>query len=322
MSANYTIYKGRVWKEYTSNKLLLTLDAGAAGALEAAIPLWVSLVGPLSWILIQYCWFRISVLRGIRVQQTLPFYYRQKQVLLHNSAGDLSTVADSFRLFWAWRKKQGYQKSCWKTAPLLIIALLFWSGWQATAIVSSYIWQTKEPTVGLVRSGTCGYSIPEGPGADLATRQSGISVTIAAETYVTQCYGTGSTGACDVYAKQALNYNSSDTTCPFPSPDICISTNSTPYRLDTGPLDSHSDLGINAPPKDRVTYQKINVCSPIHSTRFAMVVNANETDEAYYWPPDTQLQQFYFGPIYETNFSYTFEYSDWAPLDGFGYDIQ
>lgn len=94
------------------------------------------------------------------------------------------------------------------------------------------------------------------------------------------------------------------------------------YLLDTGPIDSHTDLGINAPPENRVTYQKINICSPIDSTEFARVVNANETDEAYYWPPDTTLQQFFYGPITNANFSYTFEYSQSTPLDNFPYDIQ
>jgi hypothetical protein len=321
MSSNYTIYTGHIWKEYSSNKLILTLNGAAAGALQAAIPLWISLIGPLSWVVIQYLWFQCSTRRGIRRHPFHPFYYRQKQVLLRNSSGDLGTVVDSYSLFKTWWK-HGFWKAFWRTGPLFLTALLFWCVWQVAAIVSSYIWQTTPPTVGLVRSGVCGYNFLEGPGAEISFRRSGLIETIQAETYVTQCYGSGSSGACNVYANQAISYTGSNTTCPFATSDICINANSTPYQLDTGPIDSHTELGINAPPENRVTYQKINTCSPIHSTKFARIVNANETDEAYYWPPDTRLQQFYYGPILGTNFSYTFEYSEWTPLDNFPYDIQ
>ena len=321
MSSNYTIYTGHIWKEYDSNKLILTLNGAAAGALQAAIPLWISLVGPLTWILIQYPWFRSSTLNGRRTQPLHPFYYRQKQVLLRNSGGDLGTVSDSYILLKAWWK-YGVWKAFWRTGPIFLVALLFWCLWQVAAIVSFYIWQTTPPTVGLLRSDTCGYNFLQGPGTDTSFRRSGLIETIQAETYVSQCYGSGTSGACNVYAKQNISYTSSNGSCPFASSDICIIENSAPYRLDTGPIDSHTDLGINAPPQDRVTYQKINTCSPIHSTQFTQIVNANETDEAYYWPPETRLQQFYYGPILATNFSYTFEYSEWTPLDNSPYDIQ
>jgi hypothetical protein len=321
MSSNYTIYTGHIWKEYNSNKLLLTLNGAAAGALQAAIPLWISLVGPLSWILIQYPWFRHLTLRARTARSFHPFYYRQKQILLRNSSGDLGTVSDSYSLFKAWWK-HGAHKAFWRTGPLFLAALLFWCAWQVAAIVSFYIWQTTPPTVGLIRSGVCGYNVFQGPGAESSFRRSGLIETLAAETYVTQCYGSGTSGGCSVYAEQALSYSRSNASCPFASSGICISENSAPYLLDTGPIDSHTDLGINAPPENRVTYQKINICSPIDSTEFARVVNANETDEAYYWPPDTTLQQFFYGPITNANFSYTFEYSQSTPLDNFPYDIQ
>jgi len=321
MSSNSTIYTGNIWKEYGSGKLILTLDGAAAGALQAAIPLWISLVGPLTWVLIQYPWFQCSVLRRTKTRPFHPYFYRQKQVLLRNSSGDLGTASDSISFFKAWWK-HGVWKAFWRTGPLFVTAILFWCVWQVTAIVSFYIWQTTPPTVGLSRGGVCGYNFLQGPGAETSYRRSGLLETIQAETYVSQCYGSGSSGACNVFAKQAISYTDSNATCPFATSDICIDVNSTPYQLDTGAIDSHTDLGINAPPQNRVTYQKINICSPIHSTPFVNIVNANETNEAYYWPPDTRLQQFYYGPILNTNFSYTFEYSEWTPLDNFPYDIQ
>jgi hypothetical protein len=321
MSINYTIYTSHIWREHGSNKLLLTLQGSASGALQAIIPLWISIVGPLCWILIQYPWFQWSNRRGIRNNRPDPYYYRQKQVLLRNSTGNLGTILTSFNLFKTWWK-YGFWKALKRTGPLCLIAVLFWLFWQIAAIVSFYIWQTSPPTVGLVRGGVCGYNILAGPNAETSYRRSGLFETVQAETYVNQCYGASSSGVCNVYAERKISYHGSDTTCPFTTADICITTNSKPYRLETALIDSHTDLGINAPPHDRVAYQKINTCSPIHSTRFAQVVNANETAEFYYWPPNTRLQRFFYGPIRGANFTYTFEYSDWAPLDNHPYDIQ
>jgi hypothetical protein len=209
----------------------------------------------------------------------------------------------------------------WRTFPLMLVGLGFFCSWQVAGIVSFYIWQITVPTVALIRSSACGTNFLAGTSAELAFRRIGISETIQAETYVTQCYGSSSSSACSIYSSQSIAFNGSDATCPFQSPDICISTNSTPYQLNSGPINSHTDLGINSPPSSRVTYQKVTTCSPVHSSPFVHVVWANETDEAASWPPDTRLQQFYFGPTV-ANYSYTFEYSEWAPGDGFGYDIR
>jgi hypothetical protein len=177
-----------------------------------------------------------------------------------------------------------------------------------------------------VRGVVCGYNFLQGPGAEFQFRCSGLLETIQAETYVSQCYGSGSgaSGACNVFARQSISYNKSNATCPFATSKICIDVNSTPYVLDTGPIDSHVELGTNAPPGNRVTYQKINTCSPIHSTQFGRIINASDTDEALIWPPETRLQQFFYGPVQGTNNTekYTFEYSEWTPLDNFPYDIQ
>jgi hypothetical protein len=321
MSSNYTIYTGHVWRDHGSNKQILTLNGTAAGALQAAIPLWISLVGPLTWILIQYPWHHFSTLRGRSNQKIHPFYHRQKHVLLRNGSGDLGTVADSFGLFKTWWK-HGAWRVFWRTSPLFFTAVAFWSLWQVAAIVSFYIWQQTPPNVGLIRSDICGYYVLDGVGDEQAYLTSGLIQTIQAETYVSQCYGTGKSGACNVFAKTQLSYNGSDATCPFANSDFCISVNSTPYQLQTNPIDSYKDLGINAIPKDRVTYQKISTCSPMSSTQFGIVVNANETDEIALWPPYTTLQQYYYGPILNTNALYTFEYANTTPSGNFPYDIQ
>jgi len=185
MSANYTFYIGHVWKEYSSKKLVLTLSGAKAGALQAAIPLFITFVGPLSWILIKYPWFQLSVKRTTRKYPYSPFYYRQKQVLLRNSAGDLGTFNDSLGISWSWGKL-GSPGAFWRTVSLIITVLAFFCVWQVAGAVSFYIWQNNPPKVGLIRSSACGYNFLVGPAAELPFRRTGLSQTIQAETYVTQ----------------------------------------------------------------------------------------------------------------------------------------
>jgi hypothetical protein len=161
------------------------LNGARVGALQAAIPLFITLVGPLSWILVKYPWFRLSVQRVARKYPYNPFHYRQNQVLLRNSAGDLGTVNDSLGIFKSW-SKHGTRGVLWRTAGVTIAALALFCAWQVAGAVSFYIWQDNPPTVGLIRSSACGYNFLVGPAAELPFRQTGLSQTIQAETYVTQ----------------------------------------------------------------------------------------------------------------------------------------
>lgn len=325
MSGNYSFYHGHVWTDYSNGMHVLTLKTPAAGALQATIPVWISLVGGGSWIFIKRMWYHGHFRRNQLKNLPSNLFDRQRQVLLRNSAGDLGTLWEAKDLWWTWRKMPvTSRRPLSRILPLLLTVLIFWSFWQVASIISFYIWQTKVPDVGLIRSQNCGYLLLNSSTDNLAFRSVGLSQTILAETWVSQCYGNSSTdsGACNLYPTQSIDFtNKTDVPCPFTSPDICISANSTPYQMDSGPINSHTDLGINAPKKDRITYQKITTCSPIHGTPFAKIVNANETDEADLYPPDTVLQRYFLGPIHGFNETWTFEYNTWAPLDGFGYQI-
>lgn len=321
MSGNYSFNTGRVWVDHSDGRHILTLRTAAAGALQAWIPIWISLVGAASWILIKRLWYhqRFRRDRG-KIQQSL--FERQEQVLLRNSAGDLGTFWDAFSLWRTWRKSR--HCTFRHVAPIMIGGILFWACWQVAGIVSFYIWQSRVPDVGLIHSPNCGYLVLNSSGDTLPFRSIGLSQTILAETWVSQCYTNSSqqSGACNLYPQQALGFKKiTGVACPFASPSICISTNSTPHQMDTGPINSHSDLGINAPPNERITYRKNTTCSPVHGSPFAQVVNSNETDEADLWPADTVLQRYFFGPVNGSNETWTFEYNTWAPLDGIGYQI-
>jgi hypothetical protein len=98
--------------------------------------------------------------------------------------------------------------------------------------------------------------------------------TINAREYAREWYGGSSSGspARTIFPVISLPYNVSySEPCPFPSAperNRCLSSNNTAFMMNTGPLDSHVQFGVNAPESDRVTYLKQVTCSPISTEEF------------------------------------------------------
>ena len=75
-------------------------------------------------------------------------------------------------------------------------------------------------------------------------------------------------------------------------------------------IDSHADLGINAPKHDRVTFQKVTTCAPLHQKNFATIaygspgtVTENDTFINYNYGPMVG------GTGYGIVSNYTYEYN-------------
>jgi hypothetical protein len=85
-----------------------------------------------------------------------------------------------------------------------------------------------------------------------------------ASNYVQQCYSQNSTGItdCNYFVTQRLpGYIDATAPCPF-NDSICRS-NSSNLELDTGFVDSHTHLGINAPPNERIFFRRKLQCAPL-----------------------------------------------------------
>jgi hypothetical protein len=69
MSGNYTIYHGHIWIDYTNGRHILTLAPVPAGLLQAAIPLFISMVGMALWTIVKRVWYHYSLRWGMeRIQ--------------------------------------------------------------------------------------------------------------------------------------------------------------------------------------------------------------------------------------------------------------
>ena len=140
------------------------------------------------------------------------------------------------------------------------------AGFAAAGIFSSFVAKSAG-TDAIIRGSECGFWIPSNADGGLEFQQKILNDTIQSSVYSRDCYGSGAKPlTCVKYVTQDLPYNSSDKEpCPFAS-NIC-SDRAPAFMLDSGPLDSHVHFGINAAPKNRLTYRKRTTCSVLNFTR-------------------------------------------------------
>lgn len=91
-------------------------------------------------------------------------------------------------------------------------------------------------------------------------------------------------------------------------------------------IDSHIDLGINAPPYNRINLQKTTTCAPLHAGKFATSENVtNSTVDPGSGEVGDVIYKFWFGPMLGsdgTNITdFTFNYNTHSWKDGFGYSL-
>lgn len=117
----------------------------------------------------------------------------------------------------------------------------------------------------LIRSSDCGFLNFTGNAGTqqslAATNSVDVNDTLAATTYSRACYGsTQNLLQCTRYPQQQLPWKvNQNASCPFTN-DLCIYGDSSAYEMDTGHIDSHQALGINAPNSERVQYRKVTTC--------------------------------------------------------------
>jgi hypothetical protein len=88
-----------------------------------------------------------------------------------------------------------------------------------------------------------------------------------AGNYVSSCYtfnrSQNAQQSCLAYGRSSLVWNvTADVPCPF-SPEMCLQGKS--ILLDSGFIDSHSQLGINSRVQDRIQYRQQFHCSPLET---------------------------------------------------------
>jgi hypothetical protein len=87
--------------------------------------------------------------------------------------------------------------------------------------------------------------------------------------------------------------------------------------MDTGPMDSHDILGIDAVPAERVALRKVATCAPLDLTPYVTMVNKTLANEVV-----DEFLQVYIGEQMDTPGNYTYEYDTHESWVSIGYDLQ
>jgi hypothetical protein len=169
----------------------------------------------------------------------------------------------------------------------------------------------------LIHDPDCGFwEFPSSQGTPWQLKT--LNDSISAAAYARACYGNNETTSpqCTSYTTSQIPWASNkNASCPFAA-GTCLMGDTAAYQIDTGPMDSHIILGLNAEASDRVTLRKVGTCAPIHTKPFAQIVNrtydtAGDQDEYI---------DYNMGPILDSA-TYTYSYNTHTVLTNVGYNL-
>jgi hypothetical protein len=319
--SNATIKTG-VWINHDYGKIhgaTLTLSTRNAAYLVAFLALYVSITGSQLWTILRYIFHQVGAQTrsrtGLKAQQ---------QIVLRNISSALLAAFQFARLMWAWRGLgvHALRRSIYLVASALAVFL----GFSAAVILSSRVTKAAGSNV-LATSTNCGYwdfgnlsNITQIYGAQLKYSKD----TLAAADYARSCYGAASNVSnsqqCTSYVKQQIKWDvNPNASCPFVD-NICVLNGTKSFQMDTGYINSHADLGINAIAENRILYRRITTCAPVHTAPFVEIVNTTVDVPQYGSNIPQLLENYYMGP-YPGLQNFTYQYNVYTTIDNVGYTL-
>ncbi|KAL8686954.1 MAG: hypothetical protein Q9218_006742 [Villophora microphyllina] len=325
---DYSIYKG-TWVNWSRGRIhgsTITLSYSDGALLTAFLAVFVTASGSGCWKILSY------ILHQVRAnQKPRDGLHHQTQVIFRNTGSAVTAALQVGQLARYWRKNT--VRPLARAIPVLFLALLNVAVFGVASIFSSQVTQAAGHNV-LIRSASCGIvnttiassisSSSEWRKKEKDLKKLEINDVSSANTYAQHCYEGKAQNLldCDQYARQYLNWVSKqNTTCPFPnSLDACIYGATGAYSMDSGLIDSHDDLGLNAPISQRVKYRQVTTCSPLNLTGYTKELeDTDPSDPAY---GDTILT-YVLGNVtvgsHQDN--YTFRYNPKRPVSTTGYAL-
>ncbi|KAH8883188.1 hypothetical protein GQ53DRAFT_847088 [Thozetella sp. PMI_491] len=304
-TVQYRIYLG-FWTNWSRGSVFgstLTLTRDNGNLLIALTAFFVGWVSARFWKLI--C---VAFHRYYSTQESRDGFHHQRQAILRNSATADSGIVDFGDLYWTWRRSAG--TPLLRILPTLICAVICTCAFAVASTFSSQV-STGIGNEVLIDGAQCGLINSINSGTVPANVSAMSSARIArqinnAANYVQQCY-TSDTGRSSVFdctsyvAGRLPAITNSKATCPFKD-GICRS-NTSNLILDTGYIDSHVHLGVNAPPDMRILFRNVYQCAPLRTDGFTSEEQGQRTNYTRYHYGNVLR-----GPIYNrTMLNYSYE---------------
>lgn len=310
------------WVDWSRGAVLgstLTLSSRWASVLTAFLALFVTIVSSCLWRILSYAIHQFS-----STSQARDGLHHQHQLIFRNSTSPAEATKSFTETAWHWRRAG--RKPWSRSLPLAVLALLFMIAFSAASILTGLITQAAGAQR-LIVSGSCGFwafdASADVNSRTVAMQNKDLNDTILAASYARQCYAQGSglnNLRCSTYTKPEIQYTASEVSCPFADPSICSAPQA--LQLDSGIIDSHRDLGINAPKSGRIGFRHVATCSPLKVTqKYVQVINSTGLDGLGL--AGDRIRQYQYGTYTAAGLgsNVTYMYNQHALIDGFGYEL-
>ena len=312
MASSQDVYVG-FWVNFTGGKIAgatLTLQSRDGAYLVAFLAMFVRIAGNHFWKLL--CYLAFHTLPQASRPSDVP--WRQQRAVLRNSYSAMDAVVKFCRI--AVASKRTARPTLIAPLLLAVTAILNVVGFILAGIFSSAV--TRAQSSVLLRPAVCGNWLDAPPPVAKEWNQPTIIrsidlVSVIHQNLVTSsrfhltCSGSlNQSGNCNPYGGRFIEFTTTNSTCPFDA-SICQSPKA--IRLDTGHINSHTDLGINAPPSDRIDIRKILQCAPLRTSGYgdpAMDPDASKVDERL---AKHSLTGFFYGQNRRVQSNYTYAYN-------------
>ncbi|KAF2461748.1 hypothetical protein BDY21DRAFT_66 [Lineolata rhizophorae] len=314
------VYTG-FWVDRTKDPVegaTITISEDKSTLLVAFLAIYVQTSGAHFWNLCCFLFFQLRSTTKPR-----DGLHHQQQAVLRNSGTDANAVWLFVETGWRWR--HSVRRPFLRTLPWVSSALLHLLAFTAAGLFSSRV--TSAHSRVLLDPGTCGpWANPFARGTptteeNQVERLDFIAHTLrdysAAAEVADICYNmTEAKEDCNAFGPSDMEWTLVvDDSCPF-APEICATDQTATF--DSGFINSHDTLGINAPPEDRVTHRKVMECSTLqrdgYMTDWHQLPNVTLTttntlqDRSQEW-----FLEFYYGRNLDWGLNSTLLYSNLTP---------
>ncbi|KAF2870603.1 hypothetical protein BDV95DRAFT_495673 [Massariosphaeria phaeospora] len=293
-----------LWTNWSQGQVLgatITLTQRNGGFLIAFLALFVTLTGTCFWMIVAFSTHQI-----LSRETAQDAIYHQRQAILRNAETSALGCWKLVCMLWTWRRHDKSRLIKRLSAPLLMSFLVL-LGFTIAGIFSSRVATDRGGEV-LVASSACGTFSNEGAVAEEIGIINAYLVqrVQSSSNYALMCYKNNSaTQNCRTFVRPSLQARTTrDVSCPFPAGEGICRNASDAVRLDSGLLNSHFDLGINAHPEHRFLYRSVKECAPIRNEGYT-ILNSSTS------PASVKFQ---YGPSY-THGDSTFTYAAESPGD-------
>ena len=320
------IYQG-CWINWTKGSIFgstLTLSPTKSTLLTNILALFVAMAGGQFWTVVRFSLHQIRACSQLSDRQA-NLSFNKEQIVLRNTTSAITTIQLLLTLRWASRKK--IRDPPPNSTPVIALAILSAAFFLVAGAFSNTLINAG-PQV-LSRSPFCGFwnqtylniTNHAGPNTasvedlmlwDEAMARVDHDVELSLQ-YAQSCYLEQSTGSsnCDTFQSSALNYTVlHNETCPFAA-RLCRPEVGT-LTFDTGLLNTHTDLGINAAKADRFTYRKVLKCTILNDTQETTGWIAQPDTSENGTQPTLKIAYAYFGPSFSKPDNNTYSYSNFA----------